>query len=178
MLFSCRGLFLLSVLPTSLLSLQWGLGGCITHEEDQAGWVGIAGMWTRAAHIPVAHHLPLSLSADFAFPSCWLPSLQWLQVKRSSLPCRTHGGTSGFSVSLLMLLAMPVLCYQASSSSSTSRERTTWRQVGSGASLPPPASLGALCSASLYPTQAVFPACIVRLELLTELCPTTVQLLF
>lgn len=134
--------------------------------------VGVTGMWSGAAHVPVAHHLPPSLSADFAFPSCWLPSLQWLQVKRLSLPCRTPGGTSGSSVSLSMLLAMRVLWYQASSSSSTSREGTTWRQVGAGASLPPPASLGALCPAS------VSPACIVRLEPLTELCPNAVQLLF
>lgn len=138
--------------------------------------VGITGTWSGAAHVPVAHHLPLSL-CRFCLPLVLASPLRWPQVKRSPLPCRTHGGTSGSSVSLLMLLAMRVLWYQASSSSSTSREGTTWRQVGVGVSLPHPASLGALCLASVYPTQVVSPVCIVRLEPLTELCPSAVQLL-
>lgn len=46
---------------------------------------------------------------DFVFPSCWLLSPPWLLVKKCPLPCRTPGGTSGSSVSLLMLLATQVL---------------------------------------------------------------------
>lgn len=122
---------------------------------------------------------PASFSlCRFCLPFVLASPLRWPQVKRLPLPCRTHGGTSGSSVSLLMLLAMRVLWYQASSSSSTSREGTTWRQVGAGVSLPRPASLGALCPASVYPAQVVSPACIVRLEPLTravsQCCPAAI----
>ena len=112
--------------------------------------------------MPVAHRLPLPLSADLALPSCWLPSLPWLLVKRSPLPCRTRGGTSGSSVSLLMLLATRVLWCRDSFSSSTSREGITWRQVRAGAFHPHPASLWALCT--LFSADRSFPTCLARPE--------------
>lgn len=134
-LLNSRRLFLLHMLP-AILAVA-GPGCCLPVGSSPGG----AGLWSRAGHVLVAYSLPLRLSAGFAFPSCWLPSLPWLLVKTSPLPCRTPGGTSGSSVSLLMLLATRVLWCRDSSSSSTSREGITWRQVRARTSLPHPASL-------------------------------------